>query len=68
MEKLTKEKFYRTRRAGSKILNWKPYNDTYVCLFFNTDKYQCSIYKNRPYICKKLYCSKAFAKEVMGSV
>lgn len=59
ISKVTDLNFYRIRNTGAKVLNWKPYKDFYVCIFFNTENKECQIYQNRPFICQKFYCQKA---------
>ena len=58
ISKITDLKFYRIRNTEAKVLNWKPYQDFHVCIFFNPEQKDCEIYLNRPLACKEYYCSK----------
>lgn len=48
--------FFRIRKTGAKILNWKQHYENNVCIFLDPFSNQCEIYPFRPAVCKQYSC------------
>ncbi len=58
IQQKTSVQFFRVRNTGSKIMNWKEHQEKQYCIFLNVNTFQCSIYPDRPQVCKEYYCPK----------